>query len=95
MARVYVRGQHDILLDALAALDARLRPERLAALRCVLPAGACALEVAPGAAGLPARVFAVGGGDKEGDKAEGAPLQCAECAEEDEGEEAVGDEEGE
>jgi hypothetical protein len=37
----------------------------------------------------------VGGGDKEGDEAEGAPLQCAECAEEDEGEEALGDEEGE
>jgi hypothetical protein len=95
MARVYVRGQHDILLDALAALDVRLQPERLAALRCILPTGACALEVAPGAAGLPARAFAVGGSDREGDEAGGAPLQCAECAQEEDEEAAEEGEEGE
>ena len=91
MARVYVRGQHDILLDALSEVEARLQPELLAAQRFVLPAGACALEVGPGAAGLPTSALDVGGGSGgsgDGDcELEAAAVLCADCADEEEADE--------
>jgi hypothetical protein len=91
MARVYVRGQHDILLDALSEVEARLQPELLAAQRFVLPAEACALEVGPGAAGLPTSALDVGGGSGgsgDGDcELEAAAVLCADCADEEEADE--------
>ena len=100
MARAYVRGQHDILLDALSEVGALLDPARLAARRFALPDGACALELAPGAAGLPASAFEEdglagggGGGEDDGDV---AAFACSDCiADDEDGGEDEGEEEEE